>query len=495
MAARLFPHVYSLRAALALFIVAPLISILAVAGYFALSELEYQTERRMQEDVELIARAIRLPLSHALEQGQKKSIKQTLNSAFHIDRVYGAYVYDTHGEKVAVTGAKEPSVQSRELTRLAAEGDQRGQYDKFDGEELYSYFVPLTDSGGRIIGLLQLTRQGSEFRDYLRQVRWQGFSLLLILTFLLTGVVIYGHHRSIGKYLAALMESMARIAQGDHTHRAPLRGPRELIALGTGMNSMLNSIARSEVEISRRRTEQSALENRLRQSQKMAAIGQLAAGVAHELGTPLSVIDGKAQRLLRLPDLSSPIPDGLKEIRAAVKRMEHIVRQLMDFGRANPLSLHREAADQLALAALSQVSEEVAQGGVQLELAGPQPAPFMHVDPVRIEQVLVNLLRNAIQASPGGHVRLSWFQEGKSAGFCVEDDGPGIGDVTHARLFEPFFTTKPVGQGTGLGLSVVHGAIEEHNGSIEVGRSPLGGAAFYILFAPMPDPAPRRIVS
>jgi len=377
---------------------------------------------------------------------------------------------------------------------LAAKGNQRGQYDKFDGKELYSYFVPLTDSGGRIIGLLQLTRQGSDFRDYLHQIRWQGLSLLLILAFLLTGVVIYGHHRSIGKYLNALMESMARIEQGDCTHRPPLQGPRELVALGTGMNNMLNSMARSEIEISRRRAEQSALENRLRQSQKMAAIGQLAAGVAHELGTPLSVIDGKAQRLLRLPALPARFIEGLKGIREAVKRMEHIVRQLMDFGRANPLTLHQEAADQLALAALSQVSEELTRSEVQLELAGPQPAPSMKVDPVRIEQVLVNLLRNAIQASPGGQVRLSWFQKKEATGFCVEDNGPGIDAATHARLFEPFFTTKPVGQGTGLGLSVVHGAIVEHNGSIEVGRSPLGGAAFSILFAPLPSLSTKKEV-
>ncbi|QBQ54185.1 sensor histidine kinase [Nitrosococcus wardiae] len=486
MTIQLFRNAYSLRAALTLFMVVPLVSILAIAGYLSLSELEKQTEKRMQEDVELIARAIRLPLSHALEQDREGDVKQALNSAFHINRVYGAYVYNAQGKKVAATGAKEPSMQSRKLIQLAAEGNRRGQYGEFDGEEIYSYFVPLTDSSGLIIGLLQLTRQGSDFQDYLGQIRWQGLLLLVLLALLLTGVVIYGQYRSVGRYLAALMNSMAMIEQGDRTHRAPLQGPRELVALSACMNNMLDSIAHSEAEISRRRAEQSTLENRLRQSQKMAAIGQLAAGTAHELGTPLSVVDGKAQRLLRLRDLPLQVTEGLQEIRDAVKRMEHIVRQLMDFGRATPLSLHPEVAARLAQAAVSQVRDEFAHAGVQLELAGPHPAPLMLVDPVRIEQVLINLLRNGMQASPGGHVRLSWFQEGELTGFCVEDDGPGIDDEIHSRLFEPFFTTKPVGQGTGLGLSVVHGAIEEHHGSIEVGRSLLGGAAFYLFFPPLP---------
>jgi signal transduction histidine kinase len=474
--------------------VAPLISILAVGGYLSFSELEKRTEKRMQRDVELIARAIRLPLSHALERDREGSVKQALNSAFHIDRVYGAYVYDAQGKKIAGTGAKEPGVRSGELTRLAAEGDRRGQYDEFDGEEIYSYFVPLTDSGGRIIGLLQLTRQGSDFRDYIGQIRRQGLGLLLILAFLLTAVVVYGHHGSIGKYLSALMRSMTKIEQGERTHRAPVEGPREIVALSACMNNMLDSLARSEAKILQQQAEQSALENRLRQSQKMAAIGQLAAGVAHELGTPLSVVDGKAQRLLRSRDLTPPVTDGLQEIRDAVRRMEHIVCQLMDFGRTNPLILRQEAADRLARVASSQVSDEFAREDVHLELVGPHSGPLLMVDPIRIEQLLVNLLRNAMQASFSTRVRLSWFQEGEMAGFCVEDDGPGIDEDIRPRLFEPFFTTKPVGQGTGLGLSVVHGAIAEHNGSIEVGCSPLGGAMFRILLAPLPN-LPERSLS
>ncbi|MFO7983440.1 MAG: ATP-binding protein [Desulfuromonadales bacterium] len=479
----------SLRVSLLLFLVLPLIGVLSLAGYFSLQRLEQEVEKRMQEDIELIARAIRGPLEYSMEQGREGSIEKALSSVFRFGRVYGAYVYDKDGKRIASSGPSEPVVGTRHLAELAAEGDRKGEYrHEADGQQVYSYFVPLSDSGGLNTGLLQLTREGSDFKNYINQVRHQALVLLILLSLLLLGIVVYGHHRLIGRNLGLLVRSMSRIEGGDRDHRASFSGPREIRQLTQGMNAMLDSIERSERKLDSQRQEQAQLERRLQQSEKMAAIGQLAAGVAHELGTPLSVVSGKAQRMQRRNELPEIATTEFREIRDAVQRMEHIVRQLLDFGRGNGLRLRPTAFADIAECAASQVRDEAAGKGVALTVTGPRPSPVLPIDRVRLEQALVNLVRNAVQATgPGGQVYLEWFDRTGEIGFRVTDDGPGVPEENHARLFEPFFTTKPVDQGTGLGLAVAQAAVRDHAGRLEVDRSDLGGASFSIIIEKTED--------
>lgn len=482
-----YNRAFSLRLALVLFLVLPLVLLLGMISWSSLRGLEQRVELQMQKDIELIARAIRGPLEHALEYERQRSLDKTLSSAFRFSEVYGVYVYDREGRQVAASGPAEPEVHRRELVQLAAEGDRLGAYEESGGEEVYSYFVPLSDSVGRTLGLLQLTRDGSQFKDDIRQARDQALLLLSLLSLTLLGLVLFAHHRIIGTYLASLVESMARIAAGERQHRTTPRGPAEIRQLAVGMNNMLDSIARGEEQLARQRKEQQQLEERLRQSEKMAAIGGLAAGVAHELGTPLSLVAGKAQRLLRR-EQNPENGAAFREIQAAVERMSHIVRQLLDFGRNNRPRRRLVDAGLTAANAADQVREPARQLGVELIVEGEQPAPRLRLDSIRMEQALVNLLLNAVQALEGyqnGRVRLSWFREGERAGFRVADNGPGIAKELQPRLFEPFFTTKEVGRGTGLGLAVVHSAVQEHGGSIEIGTSTDGGALFTItLIAP-----------
>ncbi len=477
-----FNRGYSLRLALVLFLVLPLMVLLALISWSSLRGLENRVELQMQKDIELIARAIRGPLEHALEYDRQRSLDRTLSSAFRFSEVYGVYVYDREGHQVAASGPDEPEVQRQELAELAAEGDRLGAYDESDGEEVYSYFVPLSDSVGRTLGLLQLTRDGSQFKDDIRKARDQALLLLSLLSITLLGLVLYAHHRIIGTYLTGLVESMARIAAGERRHRTTPQGPTEIRQLAVGMNNMLDSIARGEEQLARQREEQRQLEERLRQSEKMAAIGGLAGGVAHELGTPLSLVAGKAQRRLRREQTAENAA-AFKEIQEAVERMSHIVRQLLDFGRNNKPRRRLVDAGATAANAADQVRELAEEFGVELVVAGQQPPPQLMLDPIRMEQALANLLLNAMQALAGrddGLVRLSWFSANGLAGFRVEDNGPGIPEELHPRLFEPFFTTKEVGRGTGLGLSVVHSAVQDHGGSIEISRSASGGAMFTI---------------
>ena len=489
---------FSLRTALILAVILPLAAALGLTGYMLLQHVERSIEYRMQTDLELVARAIQLPLSHSLERERSGSVSRAVESAFSIGRVYSAYVYDRHGQLIASAGRSEPSPEQERLTALAADGRERGEYGHVAGREVFSYFVPLTDSGGRVNGLLQLTRRKSDIQEDVQAIRVRvGWGLGLGLL-CMSGLVLFGHHRALGRHLSSLKSSMTRVTEGERDHRLHPDGPTEIVTIGHQFNQMMDTIEAAQSELRHRRASQEELQARLRQTEKLAAIGQLAAGVAHELGTPLSVVSGKAQRALRNTALDAETAQTLHDIRLEVDRMEHIIRQLLDFSRGNPLRIKRIDMAQLASSALSAVSEEAERHGIRLLSHGEEP-PIeqatlqLNVDGVRMEQALVNLLRNAVQsAGCGGMVSVSWGTEGEWAWMQVDDDGPGIPANIQSRLFEPFFTTKNVGQGTGLGLAVVHGILRDHGGSITCGNSRHGGAFFRIRLPLQDTPVNRN---
>jgi len=477
----LFPSSISFQAALLIYVVAPLISALGLFGYLALSSIERQVEKQMQKDVELVARAVQLPLSYALEKDRMGSMHQALESVFAIGRVYSAYVYDNRGKEIARLGVAEPEPKRERLSKLATYGERQGEYGQIADQQVFSYFVPLSDTGGRINGLLHLTRKESEFSESLRTVRVKAALSLGLLLVLLGGVVLYGHHRALGMHLGRLTSSMSRVARGERKHRFTYQGPKEIVQLGETFNHMLNSIDKAEQTLIEQRRNQEKLEKKLRQTEKLAAIGRLAAGTAHELGTPLSVISGKAQRALRKETLPEGQQRTLTAIREEVSRMESIIKQLLDFSRRSPLRCSASNPARLAASAASALQEEAQAYATTIELTGPDNPPPIMLDPARIQQALVNLLRNAIQCSPGGKVRCSWETKGQGVLFRVDDDGPGIPSENCSKIFEPFYTTKPVGEGTGLGLSVVHTIAEEHGGSVEVRQSEMGGSSFQLI--------------
>lgn len=473
---------YSIHTALMAFVLVPFLFVLVFTGWYGLSNLEAQVISRMREDIELIARAVQLPLTEALERDRSERLERTLDSVFGFDRVYGVYVYDRSGRRIASSGTRKAEVPSERAAGLAAGGDQQGEgeFDQAGGEAVFSYFLPLTDNSDRIQGLLQITRRGSDFASYIQEIRERGLAALAVLVVLSIILVYWGYHNAIGRYLGRIQENMRRIGRGNVDHRIETGGPRELRFLTEGINSMLDSIMRSEREVKQQRETAFELKMRLHQSEKLAAIGRFAAGVAHELGAPLSVADGKAQQALRKAGHEAgPV---LKEIRSELHRIDQTVRQLMEFARPVRPAHRTVTLGYLVEAALSQVEAERERSAVRIDRPDADQMLMLYGDPLRLEQALVNLLRNAIQAVPGGRVRLDTRVEDGRIYLAVEDDGPGIDDAVGRRLFEPFFTTKASGQGTGLGLAVVEAVVDEHDGQVRVARSELGGARFELSF-------------
>lgn len=428
-----------------------------------------------------------MPVSYSLRVDEPVSLLNALESVFEIGRVYGARVYDDDGEQVAAAGMADLDRQERididsVLAEYAPDNPRGGggSYVRIDEVRTYAFFIPLLTPDGTRAGLLQVTRRFSDFTGYIHTLRVRALIVFGLVVAVIVGLILISHHRAIGRPLRGLVHSMERVKRGEFSHRAQVTGPRELASLGTAFNDMLDGVERARAELVRRERAELELTERLRETEKMAAVGRLSAGIAHELGTPLSVIDGRARRVVRNDD--GVHAADLETIRGEVQRMSRIVGQLLDFGQGREIVHSRVDLDRVCRSAFGGVRDIAAEHAVTLDYRTDGEDFVVAGDALRLEQAVSNMLRNGVQAASGGTVRLSLKAVPDTVSVRVADTGPGIPDSRVGQVFEPFYTTKVVGEGTGLGLSVVRGVADEHGASVTVDRDPeLGGACFLLV--------------
>jgi PAS domain S-box-containing protein len=226
-------------------------------------------------------------------------------------------------------------------------------------------------------------------------------------------------------------------------------------------------------------TEERSLRTRLAQSEKLSALGELAAGMAHEINNPLAAVAGTAELALR-GELSPELREDLNLIRREAARAGEIVKAVLRFSRQREPSLEPLDLAEVIDEALALRGDRLTSHGVALEWDG---APALQVlgDRDQLLQVFMNLINNAVDAmkgNGGGRLRIAVADLGGRVQACVEDSGPGIPATVLPRIFDPFFTTKPTGEGTGLGLSVSHSIVADHGGELAAENLPGGGARF-----------------
>ena len=233
-------------------------------------------------------------------------------------------------------------------------------------------------------------------------------------------------------------------------------------------------------------------QHQLRQTERLAELGTLASGMAHEIGTPMNVILGRAERMIQRTT-DEGMKKGLEIIMAQVERITKIMNQLLTFARRRPLDRRPMDLRRSITECLDVVQERVARHKITVETVFEDDLPPVYADPDYMSQVLLNLVINAVHAMPnGGLLRVTVSSGRGGVKLVVTDTGHGIAEHDLPNIFNPFFTTKEVGKGTGLGLTVVHGIVQEHGGSIEVDSKPGHGAAFTVTLplAPLIGSAP-----
>lgn len=322
------------------------------------------------------------------------------------------------------------------------------------------------------------------------------FSLLFTAGTL--GIIVLGLllSRSIARPILQLSSLTQAVAAGNLDQNIGLERGDEIGELAQAFDVMTlrlrertQEAARLYAEAIQRNKELAEINEQLRstqrqlvQSEKLAAIGQLTAGIVHDVKNPLTVIKGMAELLLGEDELPQSMREEITLIKDSAQKANLIVTDLLTFARQSKPDLSERDMRETIEAALRLCAFPLRKGHIEVCKDLPEQPVMMAHDPQQIEQVLVNLITNAIQAMPnGGKIRINLSRGEGVIALAVQDTGIGIPPENINRIFDPFFTTKPEEQGTGLGLSVSYGIISNHEGRIEVESVVGEGTTFTIL--------------
>lgn len=328
-------------------------------------------------------------------------------------------------------------------------------------------YEPLWDHKGNVVGILYVGARETAFRGLVQSFN-QRVALIAIVCILLAGVIAVPIGYVITRPISDLVEAHQRLAAGDMAVRVQTYGNGELAMLGRSFNSMAEILHRTQQE--------------LLHKEKLASMGQLAAGVAHELNNPLGTIMLFADALYReLPPDDSRRSD-LQMILKEANRAKKIVADLLNFARQQEVLAQDTDLHALLDQSVESVRHQLTFAEVEIVRNYDPRVRIIQADPAQLQQVFVNLLNNAAEAmeEPGTITITTRWLNGQVE-ISIADTGCGIPEEHMDKLFTPFFTTKPPGKGTGLGLSIVYGIVKMHRGQITVQSEVGKGTTFTIL--------------
>lgn len=319
-----------------------------------------------------------------------------------------------------------------------------------------------------------------------RLLRWLLYGTIVVIVVSL--IILTCNFQWISIPVRSIAKGCTRIANGDTTYRLPLasRWQDEFSDLVAGVNCMADRFLQAEAELQHKVRERS---EQLIRSQKLASVGFLAAGVAHEINNPLNAISVAAESLeMRLDDIEGintsdgrDVMERIAMIRRESRRCGDITRRLLDFSYGDKAGIVSTDLVVLIREVLLMVEHLGRYSDRPVEFECDRSI-YAEVNAAQMKQVILNLIANGLQATqPGGHVTVRMSELVDSVVISVEDDGCGMDEETLHHIFDPFYTTKETGQGTGLGLSITHRIIENHSGTITpISNGPGLGSTFQI---------------
>jgi signal transduction histidine kinase len=461
--------------------------IMTAASVFMLRQEEDTLRESVRNELEAHAQTLQIALEQSYAAERRDEAQQLISRLGNNVGLIGQ-LFDEQGRPLNSSGGNvaDEIEHPPELQEVLQTGNRSVLMRVIEGQEMLSIITPI-NAKGQLRGAFELAQPLSFVRADIARAR-RNFALTTLALFAgVSGIVFFVLRRGWAQPINELLNGAKVLGKGDLTHRVPVYGSSEFGQLAGEFNRMADHLAAQRNRAERDAEERLLLERELEHKERLAAVGRLAAGVAHEMGAPLNVIDARAEQLLQRPD--APLEKhvrNLEIIRSQTARITHIVRQLLNLAR--PYSLRKERLE--IAPALRQTVEALAlqagQSGVEIVWNAPAPA-FVRGDPNFLQEVFTNICANAIQAMPnGGQLLLKVEPEAASregqvfASIRFSDTGPGVPQEHLDHIFEPFYTTKDVGSGTGLGLPVARRIIEEHGGWLEARNMPAGGAAFTV---------------
>jgi len=448
-----------------------------------------------KHDMKVLGTALKVAIENALRDQQVADVTEILTSLKLKDSAIDVLVFDPAGQlsphsfgspnsaEVVRDGVREVRSSGEALVRIQGTRDL---------SRIVGIF-PLRDDDGTNLGSIAIVRPLDALRADLRSETVSTFLSILSLIVGVAGVGWFLVHLYVGHPLGKLMVAMEDVRAGNLTANVSVQRTDEVGRLTAEFNAMVRELEGARRRLIEATESREALEAGLRRVDKLASLGQLSAGLAHEIGSPLQILNGRARALASRADLPAEIRRIAQVFEEQSDRIAKIVEQLMTVARRKPAQWGEFDLGSTVGPIVELMGHEARRRGVRLEFDYANPLPKVVADVDQVQQVTLNLLSNALRATPrGGQVRLtlaaSSFKTGQSTpehpsvSLVVQDTGCGISEELLGHIFEPFFTTWAEAGGAGLGLAVVRSIVDEHGGTIAVSSEKSVGTRLTVHF-------------
>src|SRR5215813_5125054 len=476
-------------------VLAVTVLVLSIAGYLRVQREVDTLQSTMAQDGRLLGQIIGSMLADVWQtQGQARVLQLLEDANASTHRFHFSWI-----PLESLTTALDRAGVDQQQHAALLRGDRVVvKTHDAQGQATLSVYIPVT-VGSEVPGVIEVVQSLAGVQRYVHKTILETLgvgSVLVMLSgclLLLVGVAL------IGRPLRSLIEKARRVGAGDLEHPLQVHACDELAEVARALNHMCVQLKTSQAEVHTEMEARLHTLEQLRHADRLKTVGSLASGIAHELGTPLNVVSGRANLIASGRLASSEIADSARTIKEQVQRMTLIIQQLLAFARRKSpkrVSVDLRSVVQHTFDMLKPLADQ--QCAILTLTADSMPV-LVRVDTGQIQQVLMNLVTNAWQSMPtGGQITLEVSHAiihppseltpaaGSYACVSVMDQGIGIPHADLVHIFDPFFTTKDVGHGTGLGLSIAYGIVQDHGGWIDVQSHP-GQGTRMTVYVPMEE--------
>lgn len=487
---------------LLLLLVAANVVIIAAFGYLDLRQSRARLREELAREGRTITRTAQLAIEDALRDRQLEDVHDLVDQITGFERVFGVRLFNPDGtlNYQSATLDSLPFI-SMEVLRHVLNERASEETRRFIGPEpVVTFFAPLSSPDGALYGAVQVIQLESFIEEDARASRRLILTLTAATMAASATILLVVMHFGLNRRVEELVARFREVGSGSLGSRVSVRSRDEFGRLATEFNEMCERLASARQSLLEEKEERQRIEAGLRSTERLASLGLLSTGLAHEIGTPLNVIIARSEALQRRFAGNDHLNRNLNVITAQIDRIARILRRTLDFAR--PRELHNVPVHLPALISkvLELLEHRIAHNRIRVETLLPDRLPLLIADPDQLYEVFLNIVMNSLDAMPRGGLlsiraaevdRLRPDGAGPEAPFmAVEfaDTGCGIPADHLDRVFDPFFSTKGVGKGTGLGLSVAYGIAREHGGWIEVASEEERGTRVTV-FLPMEQAA------
>jgi len=480
----------SLKVRFVVFLVLILTLAIGASSYLHLQIQYNQLMDIDREKLRDIAGAVERSIKTSMEEGKSQNVKQIIGDVGTLPDILKIRIFSKRGVILisSIEGEKGTLIDEHDLQLL----HNRKFSTVYDAENLqqpvFSIIKPIYNqprcfrchgsSTNQINGVLEVEVSMKKVRYRLQAIRNFMITSTLITLLVLVLTILFLLSHLVNRPIQRLITTMRKAQQGDLTVRVGQEATLEFRELGWNFNSMISRLEKALADLKHLHEEQ------MERVDRFATIGELAAGIAHEIKNPIAGIGGAIQILMEDFPLQDPRREIFEEILKQIDRIDRDVKDLLSYARTAKPTLSEQDINHVIHQAVFLIRDRAAQQQVEVVMELDQSLPRIEVDGKQIQQVLVNLGLNGIQAMPeGGRLQFSSAMIERSGGsrfveIRVSDTGQGIPSRTMAKIFTPFFTTRHTG--TGLGLPISQKIIHQHQGKIEVRSNPDEGTCFII---------------